>query len=59
MVLSLLYGRGCKIIKNYGNDDDNDDDDDNTNTNTMHREITKFRSVKINAVFRYFNAEEG
>ena len=55
MVLSLPYGRGCKIIKNYGNDDD----DDNTNTNTMHREITKFRSVKINAVFRYFNAEEG
>ena len=58
MVLSLPYGRGCKIIKNYGNDDDRDDDD-NTNINKMHREITKFRSVKINAVFRYFNAEEG
>ena len=58
MVVSLPYGRGCKIIKNYGNDDDRDDDD-NTNINKMHREITKFRSVKINAVFRYFNAEEG
>ena len=58
MVLSLPYGRGCKIIKNYGNDDDRDDDD-NTNINKMHREITKFRSVKINAVFRYFDAEEG
>ena len=58
MVLSLPYGRGCKITKNYGNDDDRDDDD-NTNINKMHREITKFRSVKINAVFRYFDAEEG